>query len=83
MQLLYGENYCKTQCNHKCHQFNCPPLNENSTIFIRDEDPLPERSRNLKTGIWCVTEDARAHKKTVNTIEIIKNNIFKYCNQKN
>lgn len=51
-------------------RFNCPPLNENSTIFIRDEDPLPERSRNLKPNIWFITEDSRRHKRTVNIIEI-------------
>ena len=51
-------------------KLNCPPLNENSSIFIRDEDPLPERSRNLKPDIWFITEDPRTHKRTINIIEI-------------
>ena len=50
--------------------FNCPPLNENSTVFIRDEEILPERSRNMKPDIWFIEEDVHTHKRTINIIEI-------------
>ena len=51
-------------------QFNCPPLNENSTIFLRDVDPLPEQTRFLKPDIWFIEENAQTHKRTINIIEI-------------
>lgn len=50
--------------------FDCPPLNENSTIYIRDHDQLPDRSKNLKPDIWYIDENAHTSKKTINVIEI-------------
>lgn len=50
--------------------FDCPPLNENSTIYIRDHDQLPDRSKNLKPDIWYIDENAQSSKKTINVIEI-------------
>ena len=49
---------------------DCPPLNENATIFIPDFEQLPDRSRRLKPDIWFVRENPRTRNKTVNIIEI-------------
>jgi len=51
-------------------KFNTPPLNENSTVFINDEAPLPERSRNFKPDIWFYKTDERTMKKSFTIIEI-------------
>ena len=51
-------------------KFNCPPLNENSTVFVVDEDQLPERSRNFKPDIWFYTTDPLTQKKSFTIIEI-------------
>lgn len=51
-------------------KFNTPPLNENSSVFIPDEEPLPERSRNFRPDIWFFIVDERTQKKTFTIIEI-------------
>lgn len=50
--------------------FDCPPLNENSTIYIRDEAQLPDRSKNLKPDILYIDVDTHSSKRTINVIEI-------------
>ena len=50
--------------------FDTPPLNNNSTVFIPDVEPLPERSCNFKPDIWFYSVDERTQKKTFTVIEI-------------
>ena len=50
--------------------YSCPPLNENSNVFLPDADSLPDRSKNLKPDIWYIYEDPRTQKKSMMIIEI-------------
>ena len=51
-------------------KFNTPPMNENSNVFIADEEQLPERSRNFKPDIWFYTTNEITQKKSFTIIEI-------------